>query len=405
MIVMLDLTGATLLIKKAAAQDAEVSFQIFYDQLSPYGHWVDFPEEGYVWIPSVDQNFSPYSTGGYWAFTDYGWTWVSDYPWGWAPFHYGRWDFDEDYGWYWVPDYEWAPAWVAWSSSPGYYGWAPLRPGIEVNSAITGGYYVPPEHWHYVHEEYLGHRDMNKHYAPQSENVTHIRNATMINHTYVDNARHTTYMGGPPREEVEKSTGAPVKQLKITPRATPGQAVNNTQVSIYRPDVTKTTASNPKPTPSRLTNISEIKPLAGRTPSPERAIAPPSAAVPQTEQSNRINTQVPPQTNRTVTPEQRQQPVQLQNAPKDNVPLQSAPQVNRNAIPEQRQQPAPQKPAFQRDRPNRYAPPQYQAPRPNTPVQHIAPPPRIQAPRQAPPQNQRAEPQHQAPPSGKTPHQ
>lgn len=41
-----------------------VSFQVFYDQLSPYGSWINYPDYGYVWIPTqVPQGFRPYATG------------------------------------------------------------------------------------------------------------------------------------------------------------------------------------------------------------------------------------------------------------------------------------------------------------------------------------------------------
>lgn len=36
---------------KASAQQPYVSFQLFYDELAPYGEWVDNPDLGYVWIP------------------------------------------------------------------------------------------------------------------------------------------------------------------------------------------------------------------------------------------------------------------------------------------------------------------------------------------------------------------
>src|SRR5690606_12331744 len=77
--------------RQASAQGGQVSFQIFYDELSPYGDWVNDPQYGYVWIPYVDRDFRPYVSNGYWVNTEYGNTWYSDYEWGWAPFHYGRW--------------------------------------------------------------------------------------------------------------------------------------------------------------------------------------------------------------------------------------------------------------------------------------------------------------------------
>jgi hypothetical protein len=84
--------------KTSAQVSVNVSFQTFYDELDPYGQWIDYPEYGYVWQPDRGRysGFHPYSTGGHWAWSeDYGWLWVSDYDWGWAPFHYGRWV----YGW------------------------------------------------------------------------------------------------------------------------------------------------------------------------------------------------------------------------------------------------------------------------------------------------------------------
>ena len=70
--------------------DEEVSYQTFYDELSPHGRWVEYPGQGYVWVPDAEEDFQPYSTNGHWVWSDdYEWMWVSDYEWGWAPFHYG----------------------------------------------------------------------------------------------------------------------------------------------------------------------------------------------------------------------------------------------------------------------------------------------------------------------------
>src|SRR5436190_1640240 len=68
-----------------------ISYQSFYDELSPFGRWIEYPEYGYVWAPNMGHEFQPYSTGGQWVWSDeYDWMWVSDYSCGWAPFHYGR---------------------------------------------------------------------------------------------------------------------------------------------------------------------------------------------------------------------------------------------------------------------------------------------------------------------------
>ena len=82
----------------------------FYDELDPYGQWVQTPEYGTVWIPNAGPGFQPYATNGHWVITEYGNTWVSDYAWGWGPFHYGRWYQDRYRGWAWIPGRDWGPA-------------------------------------------------------------------------------------------------------------------------------------------------------------------------------------------------------------------------------------------------------------------------------------------------------
>lgn len=59
------LTGTT---QKVMAQNEDVSLQSFYDELSPYGTWIQDPQYGYVWRPDVDQDeFRPYYSNGRWA--------------------------------------------------------------------------------------------------------------------------------------------------------------------------------------------------------------------------------------------------------------------------------------------------------------------------------------------------
>ena len=95
-----------------AQPQGSVSFDLFYDELSPYGHWDRDASYGDIWFPNAENNFRPYGTNGYWTMTEYGNTWVSNYDWGWAPFHYGRWVYTNHRGWGWIPGYEWGPAWV-----------------------------------------------------------------------------------------------------------------------------------------------------------------------------------------------------------------------------------------------------------------------------------------------------
>ncbi|HUM47530.1 MAG TPA: hypothetical protein PLD84_11410, partial [Chitinophagales bacterium] len=258
-VVLFVIASGTLFTPQKTSAQATISFQVFYDQLSPYGSWVSYPNYGYVWLPNAGPGFSPYATSGHWVFTEFGWTWVSDYNWGWATFHYGRWMFDPYYGWLWVPDTVWGPAWVVWRSSPGYYGWAPLRPGISINVAFGPGYYVPNDWWVFAPCNHINSVNIYNYYAPRSNNVTIIKNTTIINRTYVDESQHTTYSYGPDRADVQKATGVNIKPVTIKQRDTPGESVSNGQLNIYRPRVQKTYANGNAPAPHKVTDIKEIK--------------------------------------------------------------------------------------------------------------------------------------------------
>lgn len=123
---------AVFLAPPARAQ-VQVSISIggFYDELAPYGRWVDCSWGG-CWVPGgISRDWQPYSNGE-WIYTEYGWTWISYDPWGDDPYHYGTWAWTDLYGWVWIPGTIWAPAWVTWTYSDDYIGWAPLPPSIVV---------------------------------------------------------------------------------------------------------------------------------------------------------------------------------------------------------------------------------------------------------------------------------
>src|SRR5205809_129331 len=71
------------------------SVDVFYDQLAPYGAWLDDPDLGRVFAPSSPR-FEPY-TDGHWVYTDVGFVWVSPQPFEWATAHYGRWAYSDAY--------------------------------------------------------------------------------------------------------------------------------------------------------------------------------------------------------------------------------------------------------------------------------------------------------------------
>ncbi|MBX2905763.1 MAG: hypothetical protein KF744_06985 [Taibaiella sp.] len=230
--------------KRAAAQDIQVSFQMFYDNLSPYGQWVYDPDFGNVWVPNEGGDFRPYGSRGQWVMTEYGNTWVSEDPWGWAVYHYGRWTYNPYYGWIWVPGYEWAPAWVSWRYGGGYAGWAPLAPGINVG--VT--YYAPDSWWIFMGPQYMYQPNCMRYWYGPSYNRNYMYHTTVINNYYIDNTTRVRYNYGPRAEVIQQTTGHPVRVYQVTHRNRPGAAsVGRNSVSIYRPTVNQGTVRDARP--------------------------------------------------------------------------------------------------------------------------------------------------------------
>ncbi len=120
-----------------------VTYNYFYDNLAPYGNWVQDVDYGWCWQPTVavvNTGWRPYCDSGRWQWTDCGWYWQSSYSWGSIPFHYGRWC-NRPSGWAWVPGTVWGPSWVTWCNSGSYCGWAPLPPacGYAAGVGLTFG--------------------------------------------------------------------------------------------------------------------------------------------------------------------------------------------------------------------------------------------------------------------------
>lgn len=217
--------------RQASAQPGiSVPVQTFYNELAPYGQWVPSPMYGSVWIPNVGQDFQPYATDGHWVVTEFGNTWVSDYPWGWAPFHYGRWYFDNQFGWAWIPGSDWGPAWVSWRSGGGYYGWAPLGPGLDINVNIN----IPAPYWTFVPQVYITSPYLYSYRVARPNVVNIYQNTTIINNIYRSNNR--AYVYGPNRGEIERITRSNVPVYRIDPLDRPGRSViGNGSVGFYRP--------------------------------------------------------------------------------------------------------------------------------------------------------------------------
>ncbi len=127
---------------------------------------------------------------------------MSEYEWGWAPFHSGRWLFDDYYGWIWVTDDEWGPAWVTWRSGGGYYGWAPLGPGMGIDININ--LHIPYNYWVFVPDIYIRSPRVYNYCVPRPRVVNVYNSTTIINNYYRYNNR--SYVYGPQRYDIERAT-------------------------------------------------------------------------------------------------------------------------------------------------------------------------------------------------------
>jgi len=373
--------------QKASAQNTAVDFQVFYDELSPYGTWINNPNYGYVWIPNVGAGFAPYVTDGNWVLTDDGWTWVSDYSWGWAPFHYGRWFTDPFYGPTWIPDYQWGPGWVTWRRSDDYFGWAVMGPGISFSMSFGNDYNVPNNDWRFVRSRDFGRSDMHNYYMNPSNNISIISNTTIINNRRTDNVRHSSYNAGPERQDVEKHAGRTFTPIHINETKTPGQNFSNGQLHMYRPQM-QNNPNKARPAPARVSSLADVKTRDQRTTQSPQHIN--QSTIQQPQHNSQPITQPIQQSaqhnNKPTTQQHQSEPVKQQPAQQQH----NNPQTQQH----QPAQPQHSNPAPQQHQPTQ-APPKQQQP---TQPQHSNPPPQQHQPTQAPPrQQQPVQPQHSNP--------
>ncbi|MEO7734850.1 MAG: DUF6600 domain-containing protein, partial [Kofleriaceae bacterium] len=203
-----------------APGDPVESVDVFYDQLSPYGAWVDEPEVGRVFVPQT-ADYVPYTTG-HWQYTSVGFVWVSSEPHAWATAHYGRWAYSSNYGrWYWKPDTQWGPAWVEWRQTGNDFGWAPLAPEV----VVRRGWQPPVESWHYCGAAHVLDVDVHRYYEPRARVVEIHREARPIEHySTVSNVRVVV---GPPAATLRERhvVARPVKvEARAVGRWTPTEA-------------------------------------------------------------------------------------------------------------------------------------------------------------------------------------
>lgn len=227
----------------ASGSSGTVGVSLFYDDLQPYGRWVDEPSYGHCWVPGgVAADWRPYSYG-HWVYTDFGWTWVSDEPWGWATYHYGRWFDDPGYGWVWVPGSVWGPAWVDWRWSDDCVGWAPLPPqagwsawgGLSFHDATV----IPARGWCFVEPRAFVSADLRTRVFPVARNQEFFRRTRDI--TRIETRGGRPMNPGIAVASIEQRTGRRVERLNVVDVSSPargrGQFRNRESIGFYRPAV------------------------------------------------------------------------------------------------------------------------------------------------------------------------
>ncbi|HEY1049072.1 MAG TPA: DUF6600 domain-containing protein, partial [Prosthecobacter sp.] len=212
-------------------------YSLFYDQLEPYGRWVDVGGYGYCWRPTITTaGWRPY-VDGCWVWSSLGWTWQSNEAFGWAVYHYGRWVNLAYHGWVWVPGNEWAPGWVSWRQSRDYVGWAPLPPTRGPTSNIyrdcDSQYNLGPTSYTFITLNHFVQPSYTTYCAPVSQCTTIFQNSVNVTqivrrpggpgggHGRGDGRggpRHDhvfAHHGGPPRTQVEQACGRPAPQVQV----------------------------------------------------------------------------------------------------------------------------------------------------------------------------------------------
>ncbi|HYF33928.1 MAG TPA: DUF6600 domain-containing protein, partial [Prosthecobacter sp.] len=218
--------------------DPSADYSPFYEELTPYGNWLDVEGYGYAWRPNLasNANWRPY-VDGHWVWSDHGWAWNTPEPFGWATYHYGRWVRIARHGWVWIPGREWAPAWVSWRFGDSCVGWAPLPPPRR-HHALTIGYdadvyfdlspasYVFIEPSHFARPSYVNITLSFTNVTRLFHTTVNVTNIVQVNNIFV-------HRGGPDRDWVERRCGTRVPRAAV-------QVVNNVDRSRWhqmaRPD-------------------------------------------------------------------------------------------------------------------------------------------------------------------------
>ena len=258
---------------------------LFYEQLAPYGRWMDVSGYGYCWRPTLTTaRWKPY-VDGCWVWSSMGWTWQSNEPFGWATYHYGRWVNLSRHGWVWVPGSEWAPAWVSWRQSRDHVGWAPLPPDRGSISGVYRDcdtqYNLGPSSYTFITTNHFVQPSYTTYCAPVTQNTTIFQSS--VNVTQIvrcdDQPRRGMFQhhGGPPRAQMERDCARPVPQIQVQsiaageiPRSRPGHRRPDSLVQPVMVELPLLSADVPAMRPQMAERVEKPRPVDGFEGVPQR---------------------------------------------------------------------------------------------------------------------------------------
>ena len=263
-----------------------VSFQSFYDLLSPMGEWIQitteeidedlnegegqsysslFAEDGemlFIWKPDVEEGWKPYLNGR-WEYTEQGWLWVSNDAWGNSTYHYGRWWRSPKYGWVWMPGYTWAPAWVRWRISDDFVGWAPLTPKAKwkIEDGITETNYRFKNNdadWVFVQKNGFVNEISKTNIVNTSENSSLVKTSSSILDIRVEN--DAIVNKGPDAGDIEKRTGKKLYRKKLRFQKGRGNAlIGESEITLDRKSFNKYEGSKSIDKPKKFKRSEKVK--------------------------------------------------------------------------------------------------------------------------------------------------
>jgi hypothetical protein len=217
----------------------------FYDELRPYGDWIEFEPGFYAWRPiRMTAGWRPYFHGR-WIWTDYGWYWHSTEPFGWIVFHYGRWFYDDYYGWIWIPDDVWGPGWVEWRYHDDYIGWAPLPPYAvfrhRVGIHFTTHWVAPVRYWCFIRYRHFAASDVGRYAVHESSTRRLIRTSRSVVRYETENDRLINR--GVDRSIVERRGRIRVEEAEVRGGAQRNERMireeGRQRIEVYRPTQTE----------------------------------------------------------------------------------------------------------------------------------------------------------------------